>query len=576
MTRVAMLVLAALSAASAAQAGTATVAWDSNPEPDIAGYFVSYGTSAGSYLYRFDAGPRTQFKFSGLPEGTTFYFTVQAYNQAGLVSPRSAEVSVRLSGSAPTDSDGDGMSDAFEALYHISSASADDDGDGISNLIEYHLGTDPTLANSLQLAEGATGFFTERIALANAGSTPAEVSVTYLRDSGAPPLVVDYTVPAQGRYTVNVNAEPGLASTAVSSVVNVRKGGVVAERTMSWQSGAQAGAHTAKAATSPSTTWYFAEGNAGFFDTWFLVSNSNATASNITMTFLREDGQTVSRGYTVAANSRFSLLANAIPELAGQGFSTTVSSSLPVGAERAMYFGKPTWDGGHGTAGTTGASTNWFIAEGRTGPFFDMWVLFSNPNSQNVTASVDYLLPGGGVINRAYSLPPTSRVTIHVDDVAGLTDTDVSASISATAPIIVERAMYWPGGAGEWTEAHDSFALKQLGTEWLLAEGEYGGGQGYSTYVLLANPGTSSATVTLRFLRENGLAPIETTRVVAPKSRTTVSAIELATTAGLGSGEKFGVYVVSTTPIAVERSMYWNGGGRFWGSGTNEVGVRIR
>ena len=29
-------------------------------------------------------------------------------------------------------------------------------------------------------------------------------------------------------------------------------------------------------------------------------------------------------------------------------------------------------------------------------------------------------------------------------------------------------------------------------------------------------------------------------------------------------------------PIVVERAMYWNGGGEFWGGGTNETGFRIR
>ena len=33
------------------------------------------------------------------------------------------------------------------------------------------------------------------------------------------------------------------------------------------------GAHTEKAVTGPSTTWYFAEGSQGFFFTYLLLTN---------------------------------------------------------------------------------------------------------------------------------------------------------------------------------------------------------------------------------------------------------------------------------------------------------------
>jgi hypothetical protein len=564
-----------LTGASPALAGQATVSWNQNPELDVVGYYVNYGTSPGQYLYQFDAGPKTAFTFYGLPEGRAFFFSVQAYNQAGLVSPLSQEVTITLPGSAPTDANNNGLADAWESQYGVSNAQADDDLDGFNNLTEYHLGTSPRLPNTWQLAEGATGFFNERLALANPELAESQVSVTYLRESGLP-IVLDYTVPREGRLTVDVNAIPGLDQAAVSAVVNTLRGGVVAERSMIWQSGGAAGGHTAKGTIAPATEWFFAEGNAGFFDTWLLVANSNPSTARVTFTFLKEDGSTQTAAYNVSPNSRFTLWTNAVAGLLGHGFSTRVTSTLPVSAERAMYFGRPTWTGGTGAAGVTSAANNWFIAEGRTGNFFDMWVLMANPNSQSATATVDYLLPGGGTpIRRQYTLPPTSRTTIHVDSVPGLQDTDVSASITSTRPIVVERAMYWPGTSSQWTDAHDSAGLTALGTEWLLAEGEFGGGFSYATYVLFSNPGTTAATLTMRVLREGGRPPIDFQRSVPAKSRVTVSAIEL-TALGLVQGERFGVKVNATQPIAVERSMYWNAGGQFWGGGTNEVGVRIR
>ena len=54
-------------------------------------------------------------------------------------------------------------------------------------------------------------------------------------------------------------------------------------------------------------------------------------------------------------------------------------------------------------------------------------------------------------------------------------------------------------------------------------------------------------------------------------SRQTVA----ASSVGLTSGERFGVVVDSTQPIAVERSLYWNYQGALWTSGTNESGTPL-
>jgi hypothetical protein len=61
---------------------------------------------------------------------------------------------------------------------------------------------------------------------------------------------------------------------------------------------------------------------------------------------------------------------------------------------------------------------------------------------------------------------------------------------------------------------------------------------------------------------------------VPANGRLTTSAAQVA----LASGEQFGVVVESTNgvPIVVERALYWDALGQFWGAGTNETAVRIR
>jgi hypothetical protein len=280
----------------------------------------------------------------------------------------------------------------------------------------------------------------------------------------------------------------------------------------------------------------------------------------------------VRKQYALAGNARYTIWTNQIPELVQRSFATTVTAPLPILVERAMYFSGPhgVFEGGHASAAVPAGARDWFLAEGSTGAWFETFVLISNPNASAVTATIRYLTPAGVARTEVRTLPPTSRTTIHVDGLPGLASTDVSCSIAASGNIIVERSMYWPGVPGPWYGAHNSVGTTTLRTRWGLAEGEVGGPDGASTYVLLANPGSTAATATLTFYREAG-QPIVVTRSVPAGSRQTVA----ASSVGLASGETFGVIVQSTQPIAVERSLYWNYRGALWTSGTNETGTAL-
>jgi len=525
-------VLFALGCADEAAAAGVTLAWNANSEGDLASYLVEYGPTAGqpsSFLVV--PASLTRMRIDNLQSGRRYYFRLRAVNASGVQSPVSTEVNGVASDTLPAA---------------------------------------PTGSVNTYYAEGAAGFFDYRVAVLNTLSSETWLNVSYLRE-GSAPVLRSYSVGAGTRMTIWGDDVPELQGASFAAVITA-PAGVVSERTMRWRINGADGATGAKALGAPSTTWYLAEGNAGFFDTYVLLANPSATATTATVDFLLDGGGVVRKVYTLGANARYTVWTNQIPELAQRSFATTVTAAAPILCERAMYISgvHSQWEEGHASAAVPAGARNWFLAEGSTGAWFEMFVLISNPNSSAVTATIRYLTPSGVARTETRTLPATSRTTIPVDTLPGLGATDVSVSIAASNNIIVERSMYWPGNPGPWYGAHNSVGITTLRTRYGLAEGEVGGPDGASTYVLLANPGTTTANVTLTFYREAG-APIQVSRVVAAGSRQTVA----ANTVGMSSGERFGVVVDSDQAIAVERSLYWNYQGVLWTSGTNETGTPL-
>ncbi len=160
------------------------------------------------------------------------------------------------------------------------------------------------------LAEGATGpLFDFDLLLGNPNGVPAPVTISFLREVGAP-VVVTETLAANSRRTLRVNDVPGLATAAISTVVaSTAALPLSVERSMLWDASVPAprpadggtiaagatyyGGHTAKAVDSPRTTWFFAEGSQGFFATFLLLANANATPTDATVTYLVEGGSPV-------------------------------------------------------------------------------------------------------------------------------------------------------------------------------------------------------------------------------------------------------------------------------------------
>jgi autotransporter-associated beta strand protein len=448
-------------------------------------------------------------------------------------------------------------------------------GEGANDVVLTAIDEPPAI--TYFLSEGATGsFFDEDVLIANPHDEPAPVTLTFSKENGEQ-VVATRTVPARSHATVRVDAISGLESTVSSARVRSDLGlPLFVERSMFWNGDNHSG-HTGSAVDQPSKRWFFAEGSQGFFDTFILVINPNNAATDVTFTYLLENEKPVVKTVTLAPSTRFTVHTGQIQELANKSFGIAVESKEPIMAERAMYFGSTPsrfWSGGHESAGVTSASTNWFLAEGATGAFFDTFVLLSNPQNTPAKVTVRYLLDNGDTITVPKTIGANARLTINIEteDDARLRDAAVSTVITSDVPIIAERSMYWLGAAKPWGEGHNSFGVVRTDTRWGLAEGRVGQPLNFHTFILLANPQSKAAEVSVTFLRENG-APIVKTYSVPATSRFN---IDSATVDGL-KDEAFGalITVTNNVGIIVERSMYWDQGGVPFSGGTNATGIPL-
>jgi subtilisin-like proprotein convertase family protein len=421
-------------------------------------------------------------------------------------------------------------------------------------------------------AEGATGaFFDTDVTLANPGGADAPIMVEFLPESGGT-VTINNAVAADSLLQIPVdnfvvNASP---STVVHSNNAVP---LAAERTMIWDSTGYGG-HGASS-VAPGTRWLFAEGSQGYFNTYILLANDNATATDVTVRFLLEGGGVVNVGITVPAKSRHTLFAGDVAALTGQSFGIDITSVYPIIAERSMYLpGARLFEGGHESAGVNAASKLWFLAEGATGSFFECFVLLSNPNPAPANVTLTYLLSDGTTIPQSIVLPANSRRTINVEhDVdTRLAAADVSTTVVSDIGIVVERAMYWPDISVGWREAHNSFGVTQAGLRWGVADGRIGGPRDYQTYILLANPNPRPAEIQVRFLKPG--VTVTRSYTLTPFSRRSIGVNSDVPELGDGIFSA-NVQVLNYQPIAVEKALYWSTGGEVFAGGTNVTATRM-
>jgi lysophospholipase L1-like esterase len=227
-------------------------------------------------------------------------------------------------------------------------------------------------------------------------------------------------------------------------------------------------------------------------------------------------------------------------------------------------------------------ASRWFLAEGASNGVLEQEILVANPGASTLTVTVRLLPDASAIVTgptqKTFPLGATSRLTVRVAQefpgLNGAASAEVSAVVTGTstpADIVVERTMYFPDGTR--AGAHNASGVTEAAPRWILAEGASGV---FSTFILVANPNATPATVRVQYLTSTGQVVTFTTQLPA-NSRTTFWP-QNDYPATLGSAE-FSTVVESldaSTPIVAERAMYFDPattGSRFAQSGHDALGV---
>ena len=315
--------------------------------------------------------------------------------------------------------------------------------------------------------------------------------------------------------------------------------------------------------------WYLSEGaTLNSIDEWITIQNPYREAAQVKITFMKSNGEIVEDEIEIGATTRYTVYAN--DYVPNESISTKVESLNGIGiiVERAMYrssYGIE-WASAHCSIGVNEPATTWYLAEGATLNGIDQWVTIQNPSESTAQVTVSFMKTTGEVVTEVVEIVPTSRYTIHVNDI--VPEEELSTLVEATngVGIIVERAMYRSSGGVDWVCAHDSIGVTEPATTWYLAEGATL--NDIDEWVTIQNPSNSTALVTVTFMKPTG-ETVEDYLEILPTSRYTVYVNDYVPEDSVSTK----VETTNGVGIIVERAMYRDCAGIEWASAHCSVGV---
>ncbi len=284
------------------------------------------------------------------------------------------------------------------------------------------------------------------IPIQNPNDQVAHVDLTYMIE-GEGPVTVPHEVPANTRSTFNMENDIGQkdASILVESDVNV-----IPERTM-YRNSRREG-HDSIGTTTPSLNYYLAEGTTNWgFTTYLTIQNPQSSATDVTVTYMTPSGPIPhpENPIPMPPRSRETIRVNDF--LPSSDFSTRVTGTRPIIAERSMYWNNGTGEAMHDSIGMSSPLIGVFLPDGRAASGVETWTVVQNPNDVPVDVRIVYFredYPNQPVWEDV-AMSANSRQSFNMAD-SGISGSAGIAVMCMTGGryIMAERAMYWNNRGG--------------------------------------------------------------------------------------------------------------------------------
>lgn len=291
-------------------------------------------------------------------------------------------------------------------------------------------------------AEGCTAKnFEEYLCLVNPGDQDAAIDIFYMPTDGNV-IPKKETVDAHSRKTIFVNQDAGPDKELSVKIVSTNNVPIVAERPLYFNfGGSWPGGSDVMGATAGSLQWYFAEGYTGTgFSEWLCLQNADSVPANVTVNYFFKNGGNQPKTLQIPAHSRRNISVNQDvgPD---KEVSVSVTSNVPIVAERPLYYNYHGWAAGGDTVmGANRPASDWFFAEGYTGSGFEEWLCLVNPAEVDSRVVATFIKNNGDSVTRAYEVPALSRFTMLVNQVCSC---EVSVVLHASRPVVAERPLYF-------------------------------------------------------------------------------------------------------------------------------------
>jgi len=201
--------------------------------------------------------------------------------------------------------------------------------------------------------------------------------------------------------------------------------------------------------------------------------------------------------------------------------------------------------------------TTWHFAEGLVADGITESYHLYNPTTKEAQVTLALSLEQGSAEPFDLTIPPRDRLTVVADQEERVPrGVAHAATVTSTngVPVVVERSIAATAPAAR-AGATEALGVREPAKAWVLPAGA--ATTAIDEWVVLYNPGSSAASVSIRRLAGGQAVPIQGAQAVALPAgkRAAVRMTDL-----LGGVDELPLLVRSSRPIVVERGMYGVGG----------------